>query len=87
MVEHCWEQWIFGANEILVMHSIGHFPDGTKKAIITVHTLSNSKIVKTESGATRIDKQKNFINILRIITKSKLDQVHGMVTFPRHKKY
>ena len=37
------------------MHSIGHFPDGTKEAIMTVHTLSNGKIVKTESGATRID--------------------------------
>ena len=34
---------------------IGHFPDGTKEAIMAVHTLSNGKIVKTESGATRID--------------------------------
>ena len=35
---------------------IGHFPDGTKEAIMAVHTLLNGKIVKTESGATRIDK-------------------------------
>ena len=42
-------------NEILVMHHIGKFPDGTKEAIMAVHTLSNGKIVKTESGATRID--------------------------------
>ena len=41
--------------DILVMHSIGHFPDETKEAIMAVHTLSNGKIVKTESGATRID--------------------------------
>ena len=27
----------------------------TKEAIMTVHTLSNGRIVKTESGATRID--------------------------------
>ena len=29
--------------------------DGTKEAIMAVHTLSNGKIVKTERGATRID--------------------------------
>ena len=40
---------------MLVMHSIGHFPDGTKESIMTFHTLSNGKIAKTESGATRID--------------------------------
>ena len=46
---------IYENEDILVMHSIGHFPDGTKEAIMAVHTLSNGKIVKTESGATRID--------------------------------
>ena len=46
---------IYENENILVMHSIGHFPDGTKEAIMAVHTLSNGKIVKTESGATRID--------------------------------
>ena len=46
---------IFENEDILVMHSIGHFPDGTKEAIMAVHTLSNGKIVKTESGATRIN--------------------------------
>ena len=46
---------IYENEDILVMHSIGHFPDGTKEAIMTVHTLSNGRIVKTESGATRID--------------------------------
>ena len=46
---------IYENDDILVMHSIGHFPDGTKEAIMAVHTLSNDKIVKTESGATRID--------------------------------
>ena len=46
---------IYKNDEILVMHSIGHFPVGTKEAITAVHTLSNGKIVKTVSGATRID--------------------------------
>ena len=46
---------IYENEDILVMHSIGHFPDGTKEVIMAVHTLSNGKIVKTESGATRID--------------------------------
>jgi hypothetical protein len=30
------------------------FPDGTKEAIIGVHTLKDGKIVKTETGATPI---------------------------------
>ena len=46
---------IYENEDILVMHSIGHFPDGTKEAIMAVHTLLNGKIVKTESGATLID--------------------------------
>ena len=46
---------IYENEDILVMHSIGYFPDGTKEAIMAVHTLSNGKIVRTESGATRID--------------------------------
>ena len=48
-------RYIYENEDILVMHCIGHFPDGTKEAIMAVHTLSNGKIVKTESGATRID--------------------------------
>ena len=37
------------------MHSIGHFSDGTKEAIMAARTFSKGKIVKTESGATLID--------------------------------
>ena len=36
---------IYENEDILVMHSIGHFPDGTKKAIMAVYKLSNGKIV------------------------------------------
>ena len=46
---------IYENDDILVMHSIGHFPDRTKEAIMAVHTLSNGKIVKTESGVTPIN--------------------------------
>ena len=46
---------IYENDYILVMHSIGYFPDGTKEAIMAAHSLSNGKITKTESGATRID--------------------------------
>ena len=46
---------IYENDDILVMHSIGYFPDGTKEAIMAVHILSNGKTVKTKSGATRID--------------------------------
>ena len=48
-------RYIYENDYILVMHNIGHFPDGTKEAIVAVHSLSNGKIVKTESGATPID--------------------------------
>ena len=46
---------IYENEDILVIHNIGNFPDNTKEAIMAVHTLSNGKIIKTESGATRID--------------------------------
>ena len=46
---------IYENSEILVLHQIGHFPDKTKEAILVVHSLLNGKIIKTESGATRID--------------------------------
>jgi len=46
---------VYENDDILVMHGIGYFPDGTKEAIMSVHSLSNGKIIKTESGATRID--------------------------------
>ena len=46
---------VYENEDILVIHNIGNFPDNTKEAIMAVHTLSNGKILKTESGATRID--------------------------------
>ena len=49
------ERCIYENDDIMVIHNIGNFPDNTKEAIMAVHTLSNGKIIKTESGATRID--------------------------------
>ncbi|MDC3063214.1 hypothetical protein OA253_01205 [Alphaproteobacteria bacterium] len=46
---------LYENNDILVIHNVGNFPDNTKEAIIAVHTILNGKIIKTESGATRID--------------------------------
>ena len=45
---------IYENDDILVMHSIGSFPDSSKESIMAVHTLKNGKIIRTESGATPI---------------------------------
>jgi hypothetical protein len=43
---------IYENDEILVEHTILSFPDGTKEAIMGVHTLQNAQIIRTETGAT-----------------------------------
>tara|TARA_B100001094_G_C18056109_1_gene732557 strand:+ start:594 stop:932 length:339 start_codon:yes stop_codon:yes gene_type:complete len=45
---------IYENDEILIMHNIGSFPDGTKESILVAHTIKDGKILKTESGATPI---------------------------------
>ena len=45
---------LYENHEILVMHHMGIFPDGTKEAILVAHVLKNGKIIRTESGATPI---------------------------------
>ena len=45
---------LYENDEVLVMHSMGSFPDGSKEAIMAVHTLKDGKIIRTESGATPI---------------------------------
>ena len=49
---------IFENDEILVLHQMGIFPDNTREAILEVHTIYNGKIIRTETGATRIDRKK-----------------------------
>ena len=45
---------IYENDDILVMHHLGSFPDGTSEAIMAVHTLKDGKIIRSESGATPI---------------------------------
>ena len=45
---------LYENDELLVMHHMGNFPDGTKEAILVVHFLKDGKIIRTESGATPI---------------------------------
>lgn len=45
---------LYENEDILVMHNVTAFPDGTKEAVMVVHTLKDGKILKTETGATPI---------------------------------
>ena len=46
---------IYENDEILVMHQVMAFPDGTKEAVMIVNTVENGKITRTETGATPLD--------------------------------
>ena len=48
---------LYENDEVLVMHSIVNFPDGTSEAIIQFSELKDGKIIKTETGATLIADQ------------------------------
>ena len=45
---------IYENKDILVQHDIIAFPDGSKEAVIGVHSLKDGKIIKTETGATPV---------------------------------
>ena len=45
---------LYENDDVLVMHNMGSFPDGSKEAIIAVHTFKDGKIIRTESGATPV---------------------------------
>ena len=47
---------IYENDEILVEHSIMDFPDGTTEAVMSVHTLKDGLIIRSETGATLISK-------------------------------
>ena len=46
---------VYENDDIMVHHNIGSFPDGTKEAIMAVHTLKDGKIIRTETGSTPIE--------------------------------
>ena len=50
------ERCIYENDDILVEHSVMDFPDGTREAVMGVHTLKGGKILRTETGATLIKK-------------------------------
>ena len=47
---------IYENDDILVEHSVMDFPDGTREAVMGVHTLKGGKILRTETGATLVKK-------------------------------
>ena len=47
---------IYENDDILVEHSVMDFADGSREAVMGVHTLKGGKILRTETGATLIKK-------------------------------
>ncbi len=46
------ERCLYENDDVIVEHSIMDFPDGSREALLAMHTLRNGKIVRTETGAT-----------------------------------
>jgi hypothetical protein len=47
---------LYENDDILVEHSFMDFPDGTREAVLHVHMLKDGKIIRTETGATRVSR-------------------------------
>ena len=47
---------IYENDDILVVHSINDYPDGTREAVLMACTLSDGLISKVETGATPLQK-------------------------------
>mgnify|MGYP001156710518 FL=1 len=43
---------LYENDDILVVHNIVSFPDGTREAVMGFHSLKDGKIIRSESGAT-----------------------------------
>lgn len=48
------DRCLYENDDILVMHQMMNFPDGTSEAVMIVNTKKDGKIVRTETGATPI---------------------------------
>ena len=46
---------IYENDDILISHSFVSFPDGTSEAVLVCFTLSDGKIIRSETGATPIN--------------------------------
>jgi len=47
---------VYENDDILVEHVLVDFPDGTREAVLSVSTLEDGKMTRTETGATLIKK-------------------------------
>ena len=47
---------IYENEDILVMHSITHFPNGTSDAVMMVHLKKDGLLWRTETGSTPLNK-------------------------------
>ena len=47
---------IYENDDILVMHSISHFPNGTADAVMMIHLKKDGLLWRTETGSTPINK-------------------------------
>ena len=45
---------LYENDDILVVHSLMSFPDGTREAVMAVHMKKDGKAIRTETGATLI---------------------------------
>ena len=43
---------LYENDEVLVMHNVLSFPDGTKEAVLAFHRIKDGRIYSTETGAT-----------------------------------
>ena len=55
MVLHS-QRCIYENEDIIVAHQIMDFADNTKEAVLIVHTLKDGLIIRTETGATPLNK-------------------------------
>ena len=47
---------VYENDDILVVHSINDYPDGTREAVLMACTLADGKISRVETGATPLQK-------------------------------
>ena len=47
---------LYENDDILVVHSINDYPDGTREAVLMAMTLRDGRITRVETGATPLDK-------------------------------
>jgi hypothetical protein len=47
---------VYENDDILVLHSVMDFPDGTREAVLSAYSLKDGKVVRLETGATPLAK-------------------------------